>query len=140
MNIQPPDKLNVMAISRTATDPARGDAKVRLTAIGGILGAMAASACCIAPLALFSLGVGGAWIANLTALAPYQPYFIAATVACLGYGYWMVYRSSKIACAEGSACARPLPSRIVKAGLIVATILVAAALGFDLIAPLVLTS
>lgn len=140
MSIQHLDEPKAMAISRPATEPARADATVRLTAIGGILGAMAASACCIAPLALFSLGVSGAWIANLTALAPYQPIFIAATMACLGYGYWMVYRSSKAACAEGSACARPLPSRIVKAGLIVATILVAAALGFDWIAPLVLTS
>ena len=59
---------------------------MRLTAIGGILGAIAASSCCIAPLVLFSLGISGAWIGNLTALAPYQPYFIAATLACLGYG------------------------------------------------------
>ena len=30
--------------------------------------------CCVVPLALFALGVSGAWIANLTQLAPYQPY------------------------------------------------------------------
>lgn len=39
-------------------------------AAGGILGAIAASSCCILPLVLFSLGIGGAWIGNLTALAP----------------------------------------------------------------------
>ena len=44
------------------------------------------------------------------------------------------------ACADGEACARPLPNRIVKAGLILATILVIAALGFDLIAPAFLDS
>jgi MerT mercuric transport protein len=53
-----------------------GATAMRLTALGGILGAIAASSCCIAPLVLFSLGISGAWIGNLTALAPYQPYFI----------------------------------------------------------------
>jgi mercuric ion transport protein len=112
----------------------------RLIAAGGLLGALAASSCCILPLVLFSLGVSGAWIGNFTQLAPYQPYFIAATTGFLGYGYWLVYRSSKLACADGGACARPLPNRLVKAGLILATILVVAALGFDLLAPLVLVS
>jgi len=108
----------------------------RLMAAGGVLAALAASSCCILPLVLFGLGVSGAWIGNFTRLAPYQPCFIAATIACLGYGYWLVYRSSKLACADGEACARPLPNRIVKAGLILATILVIAALGLDFFAPL----
>src|SRR5215470_6461230 len=103
------------------------------TAVGGLLGAVAASSCCILPLMLFSLGVSGAWIGNFTRLAPYQPYFIAATFVILGYGYWLVYQSRTRACAEGEACARPLPNRIVKASLILATVLVAAALGLDLI-------
>ncbi len=108
----------------------------RLTAAGGVLAALAASSCCILPLVLFGLGVSGAWIGNFTRLAPYQPCFIAATIAFLGYGYWLVYRSSKLACADGEACSRPLPNRIVKAGLILATILVMAAFGLDLFAPL----
>src|SRR5207302_7343061 len=111
-----------------------------LMAAGGLLGALAASSCCILPLALFGLGVSGAWIGNFTRLAPYQPYFLSATLACLGYGYWLVYRSSKHACADGEACARPLPDRIVKTSLVVATILVVAALGLDFIAPLLLDS
>jgi len=111
-----------------------------LMAVGGLLGALAASSCCILPLVLFSLGVSGAWIGNFTQLAPYQPYIIAATLAFLGYGYWLVYRSSTAACAEGEACAKPLPNRLVKIGLIVATALVVAALIFDLLAPLLLTS
>jgi mercuric ion transport protein len=111
-----------------------------LMAAGGLLGALAASSCCILPLALFGLGVSGAWIGNFTRLAPYQLCFIAATLACLGYGYWLVYRSSTRTCADGEACARPLPNRIVKASLILATILVAAALGLDFIAPFFLNS
>src|SRR2546425_1592999 len=100
----------------------------RLMATGGLLGALAASSCCIVPLALFGLGVSGAWIGNLTRLAPYQPYFVAATAACLGAGYWLVYRSRKIACAVGEACARPLPNQTIKTGLIFATVLIIGAL------------
>jgi mercuric ion transport protein len=111
-----------------------------LIAAGGLLGALAASSCCILPLILFGLGVSGAWIGHFTQLAAYQPYFIAATLAFLGYGYWLVYRSSKRACTDGRACARPLSSRIVKTSLILATILVVAALGLDFIAPLFLNS
>jgi mercuric ion transport protein len=111
-----------------------------LVAAGGLLGALAESSCCILPLALFALGVSGAWIGNFTRLAPYQPYFIAGTVAFLGYGYWLVYRSSTRTCADGETCARPLPNRIVKTSLILATILVALALGLDFIAPLFLNS
>jgi mercuric ion transport protein len=111
----------------------------RLMAAGGLLGALAASSCCILPLVLFGLGVSGAWIGNFAQLAPYQPYFIAATIGFLGYGYWLVYRASKLACSEG-ACGRPLPNRLVKVGLILATILVAVALGFDFLAPLFIDS
>jgi mercuric ion transport protein len=109
-----------------------------LMAAGGLLGALAASSCCILPLVLFGLGVSGAWIGNFTRLAPYQPWFIAATLAFLGYGYWLVYRTSTRACTDGEACARPLSNRIVKTSLILATILVVAALGLDFIAPLFL--
>jgi hypothetical protein len=40
----------------------------KIVAAGGILAAVAASSCCIVPLLLFSLGVSGAWIGNLTAI------------------------------------------------------------------------
>ena len=110
----------------------------RLLAAGGVVGALAASSCCIVPLVLFGLGVSGAWIGNLTRLAPYQPYFLAATAVCLGYGYWLVYRSGQRACVDSEVCARPLPNQIVKIGLVLATILVLGALAFDFLAPLIL--
>jgi mercuric ion transport protein len=83
-----------------------------LMAAGGLLGALAASSCCSLPVVLFSLGVSGAWIGNFTQLAPYQPYFLAAALVFVGTGYWLV----------------------------VATILVMIALGFDFLAPLFLNS
>lgn len=106
-------------------------------AAGGIIGAIAASSCCILPLVLFSAGVGGAWLGNLTALSAYQPYFVGITALFLGYGFWLVYFKPKT-CAEGDACARPLPNRVVKFGLWSATFLVVLALLWPLIVPLIL--
>ena len=112
----------------------------RLMAAGGLLGALAASSCCIVPLVFFGLGVSGAWIGNLTRLAPYQPCFIMATLGFVGTGYWLVPQNSKSVCADGDACGRPLPRRLVKTALVVATVLVLVALGFDFLAPLLLNS
>jgi len=134
-------------MSSQANDLTRGAAETaqarimraqRLLAAGGLLGALASSSCCVVPLALFMLGISGAWIGNLTRLAPYQPYFIAATAACLGGGYWLLHRSRRVGCAEGEVCGQPLPRRIVNIGLIAATVLVAGALAVDFLAPLFL--
>lgn len=107
-------------------------------AAGGIIGAILASSCCVVPFALFMLGISGAWISNLTALEPYQPIFAAVTIGFLGRGFFLVYRKPKVACAEGSYCARPSSARIAKIGLWTATVLVIVALGFPKLAPLFL--
>ncbi|WP_417417184.1 mercuric transporter MerT family protein [Hoeflea sp.] len=128
-------------ITTTASiEPASDDdsSKAKLIAAGGILGAIAASTCCIIPLALFSLGISGAWIGQLTALSAYQPIFITITLGFLGYGYWLVYRKPKVACAEGEACARPLPNVIVKSGLWFATALILLAFAWPYLVPLIL--
>jgi mercuric ion transport protein len=132
-------KTSIVPVA-TAEPMLQGDdlRRQRLLAVGGILGAIAASSCCIVPLVLFSLGVSGAWIGNLTALAPYQPLFVTATVAVLGYGFYLVYRRPRQECASGAACTRPLPNRTVKLGLWTATALVVAAFAFNYVAPLLL--
>ena len=107
-------------------------------ATGGVLGAIAAASCCILPLALFSLGITGVWIGTLAALTPYQPFIILVTAGFLGYGFYLVYWRPKKAYADGSACARPLPHRIVKSALWTATTLVAAAVAFPYVAPALL--
>ena len=117
-----------------AIGAANTERRQKLAAAGGVLGALAASSCCLLPLALFSLGIGGAWIGNLTALAPYQPIFVAITLGLVGYGFWLAYRQ-RPACADGEVCARPLPNRLVKTMLWAATALVAAALAFPYVAP-----
>ena len=109
-----------------------------LLAAGGLLAALGATSCCILPLVLFSLGVSGAWIGNLTALSSYHPIFVAAAIGFLAVGYWRVYRRPAEACADGSACARPRSGQIAKTGLWVASVLVLAAVTFPYIAPLFL--
>lgn len=101
-----------------------------LLAAGGLLAAIGASSCCILPLVLFSLGVSGAWIGNFTALAPYQPIFVAVALAFLAFGFSRVYRRPTIACADGDSCAGPGGSRKVKIGLWAAAVLILAAVTF----------
>ena len=129
-------EIHAQALPETVN--ADSSTKTTLMATGGILGALAASTCCIVPLTLFSLGISGAWIGQLTALEPYKPFFIAITVGFLGYGYWLVYRKPKVACAEGEVCARPLPNRLVKGVLLFATALVILVLLWPAIVPLIL--
>ena len=99
-----------------------------LLAAGGILGALAASSCCAVPLALLSFGVGGAWMGTLTALASYNAYIVAFTLACLGGGFYLVYHKPKAACAQGAYCAKPMSSRVVKTGLWIASVLIVVAM------------
>jgi len=68
-------------------------------------------------------------------LAPYQPIFVAITLAILSFGFYRVYRRPQMACAEGDACARPLPNRLIKLSLWAATLLVALALAFPYLVP-----
>jgi mercuric ion transport protein len=108
----------------------------KLLAGGGVLSAVAASSCCLVPLALFGLGIGGAWTGHLPRLAPYQPDFLAVAAICVGLGLWARHRSRKVACSQGEACARPLPGRVVMTGFVLAGVLIVAALALDLLAPL----
>jgi mercuric ion transport protein len=116
----------------------RSQRRAGLVSIGGIVAALAAASCCVVPFAFFALGISGAWISNLTALEPYKPLFAAATLGFLGYGFHLVYRRPKAACAEDSYCAKPSSGRAAKIGLWTATALVTIALGFPKLAPLFL--
>ncbi len=114
-----------------------------LLASGSVIGAILASACCILPLVLLSLGIGGAWMSNLTALEPYQPYFLAFTLVMLGIGFYTVYRKPSNACSADVCgtdgyCGTPLAERVIKIALWSATLLVVLVLAWPYIAPLVL--
>lgn len=104
-------------------------------AAGGIVGAVLASACCVVPLLLLTLGVSGAWIGNLTALEPFKPYVAVVTLALIGLGFWRVYFQRRPVCEDGSYCARPQSSRITKFALWLGLALVIIALTLNWWAP-----
>lgn len=108
--------------------------KDTLLATGGVLGALAASSCCVLPLGLAIAGVSGAWIGALTALSPYQPVFLAAAALSIGFGFWRAYRGSRAACGT-ARCGTPPSRRLVRASLWTATALLAVAGSVDWWAP-----
>ena len=81
--------------------------KVKSSLVAGVLAAVGASVCCVGPLVLLMLGIGGAWIANLTALEPLRPWFIAATLLFLGLAFRRLYLQPQV-CEPGAACAQPI--------------------------------
>lgn len=127
-------------VSATEAGGAPRESEKAILSLGGVLASIGATSCCVIPFTLVSLGAGGAWLSNLTALAPYQPYFLTAAFVLLGLGFWRVYRRPKAVCAEGSYCANPVSDRIAKIGLWTGAVLVVAAIAFNTVVPLLLNS
>lgn len=115
-----------------ARDADQAPAGGKFLAAGGFLAALGASACCVLPFALLTLGVGGAWMSNLTWLAPYEKVFMAVAVLLLAAGFWRVYRRPASCSADGCP---PASNRPAKVGLWMATVLVLAAIAFPYVAP-----
>lgn len=125
-----------IAQDRTETDDATAPSRRGWLAAGGVLGAFLASACCIGPLVLLTLGISGAWIGNLTALEPFKPIFAVIALGFIAAGFRQVYFRKPTVCAPGSYCDRPASARITKAALSASLVLVLAALTIDWWAPL----
>lgn len=106
-----------------------------IVSVGSILAAIGTASCCVIPFTLATLGISGAWIGNLTALAPYQSYFLGLAALLLAAGFFLVYRKPRAACAEGTYCARPASDRITKIALWSAAILVVLAVAFPYAGP-----
>jgi mercuric ion transport protein len=83
---------------------AMSGSKTVISAAGAVVAALAASACCIGPLVLAVLGLGGA--ASALALAPYRPWLLGASFLLLGAAFYLTYRRPA-ACAPDEACAVP---------------------------------
>ena len=99
-----------------------------LTMSGAIISAFAASACCLGPLVLTILGIGGA--ASALALEPYRPYLLGLTFIFLGSGFYLAYRQPRTACGPGEACEMPRANRAGRIVLWLATLVVLLAATF----------
>jgi mercuric ion transport protein len=93
------------------------------------LAAIGASLCCIGPLVLISLGIGGAWISYLTALEPYQPIFAVVTLIFLFLAFRKLYLVPR-QCAPGDSCALPGVLRNQRIIFWIVTVLLIALLTF----------
>lgn len=131
-----------MSISQETLSSQRestGDAGGRVATAGSLFGALAMTSCCILPLVLVSFGVGGVWIAQLTALYAYKWYTFAAASAFIGWGFWKVHRAEVGECRDGAACTRPVNRTLMKASLWLAAVVTAIAMIFPYVTPYILS-
>lgn len=103
--------------------------------VAGGFAAILASACCLGPLLLVSIGLGGAWMSKLQVLEPYRPLSIAVAVVALLFAYRSIYRPAPD-CAPGDVCAVPGSKRAQKLMFRLVAALVLVALGFPYVVPL----
>ncbi len=81
----------------------RSPINAKTALFGGVLAGIGASACCVGPLLLLTLGIGGAWIAHLTALEPFRPVFMVLAALFLGLAFWRLYLAPQ-SCALAGNC------------------------------------
>jgi mercuric ion transport protein len=103
-------------------------------AAGG-LAAILASACCLGPLVLVTIGVSGVWIANLSLLEPYRPIFIGVALVALFFAGRRIFRPVE-ACKPGEVCAIPQVRATYKLIFWIVAALVVVALSFPYVVPL----
>ena len=131
-----------MSISQEAPASAHEDAPDaggRVATAGSLLGALAMTSCCILPLVLVSFGVGGVWIAQLTALYAFKWYTFTVAAGFIAWGFWKVHRAEAGECRDGTVCARPVNRRIMKASLWLAAVVTAVAMIFPYLTPYILS-
>lgn len=126
-----------MTVTRPTTTPpeANGSSSPRFALAAGALAATLASACCLGPLLLLTVGVSGAWIGTLTALEPYRPIFVLAAVAALALAYRRIFRPAAY-CKLGEVCSVSQINRAYRAFFWLVAALLGVALAYPYVAPL----
>jgi mercuric ion transport protein len=77
----------------------------------GVVSALGASACCVLPLAAITIGLSGAWIAQLRELERFFYVFVGIAVAAFGFAFYRLYLEPAPRCAPGTQACAPSPSR-----------------------------
>ncbi|MGH8724116.1 MAG: mercuric transporter MerT family protein [Burkholderiales bacterium] len=127
------DKVATVGPAAADRVPAERPKAAGVPIAGGVLAGIAGSVCCVGPLALVSVGVGGAWVSNLTAMQPWSPVFVALAVLAFGFAAYKLFYVPKV-CAPGTPCADPRTLRNQRVIFAIAVPLVAALLSFPLYA------
>jgi mercuric ion transport protein len=73
------------------------------TLIASVLAGIGASLCCVGPLVLLSLGIGGTWVATLTAFEPVRPVFMGVALLFIGLTFRKLYSTTHL-CEPGRPC------------------------------------
>ncbi|WP_035514137.1 mercuric transporter MerT family protein [Paraburkholderia nodosa] len=107
----------------------------KVSLVAGILAAVGASVCCVGPLILLALGIGGAWVGSLTAMEPYRPFFIGLTLLFLGLAFRRLYLMPKV-CTPGTPCSDPRTIRRQRLTFWIVAALLLALLAVPRMAPL----
>ena len=105
------------------------------TLMASVLAGLGASLCCVAPLVLLSLGLGGAWVANLTAFEPMRPVFMGLALLFIGLSFRKLYLKTQT-CEPGKPCADDEVIRKQRFIFWGVTIPLLGLLAFPLVAPL----
>lgn len=105
--------------------------------IAGIIAAIGASLCCVAPVVLLLLGISGAWISYLTMLTPYRPIFVGVTLVFLALAFRKLYLV-RPACAPDGTCVTPQSLRNQRIVFWTVTVILLTLLAFPWYAPLLL--
>ena len=87
--------------------------QIKVGLLAGGVTAILASICCLGPLVLVLLGVGGAWASTLTWFYPLKPYLIGGTYLLLVWTGFQLYRPKK-SCAIDSLCANPRYQKLLR--------------------------
>jgi mercuric ion transport protein len=88
-----------------------------LIALLGVGFGAVASLCCVVPLILVALGISGTWIGSLSAFAPLKPYALVLGAVALLWALYLVLKSRKPSCDDGTCETHSSPRLLAFIGL-----------------------
>lgn len=103
--------------------------------IASVLAAIGASVCCVGPLVLLALGIGGTWVGSLTAMELYRPFFVGLTLLFLGLAFHKLYLAPQV-CTPGTLCTDPRTIKRQRLAFWIVAVLLLGLLAVPPLAPL----
>jgi mercuric ion transport protein len=101
-----------------------------LGAVAGF-GALAASSCCVLPLALAGLGAGSAVFGGLEILANWRPLLLGGAVVVVLAAWILLFRRRAVACNVDGSCSAYAASKSARVLLSLGTLFVVLSVAWD---------